>query len=63
MTKRDLSEELAVSQMNQIYDNPNSFGRTYGEHRAFLELDDQAHFEIYKYAKSLGLDFICCFIS
>lgn len=43
MTKRDLSEELAVSQMNQIYDNPNSFGRTYGEHRAFLELDDQAH--------------------
>lgn len=36
MTKRDLSEELAVSQMNQIYDNPNSFGRTYGEHRAFL---------------------------
>ena len=58
MTKRDLSEELAVSQMNQIYDNPNSFGRTYGEHRAFLELDDQAHFEIYKYAKSLGLDFI-----
>lgn len=34
------------------------FGRTYGEHRAFLELDDQAHFEIYKYAKSLGLDFI-----
>ncbi len=38
MTKRDLSEELAVSQMNQIYDNPNSFGRTYGEHRAFLVL-------------------------
>ena len=58
MTKRDLSEELAVSQMNQIYDNTKSFGRTYGEHRAFLELDDQAHFEIYKYAKSLGLDFI-----
>lgn len=58
MTKRDLNEELTVSQMNRIYDTPNSFGRTYGEHRAFLELDDEAHYEVYKYAKSLGLDFI-----
>lgn len=58
MTKRDLSEELTVSQMNRVYDNPNSFGRTYGEHRAFLELSDEEHFEVYKYAKSLGLDFV-----
>lgn len=58
MTKRDLSEELTCSQMNRIYDTPNSFGKTYGEHRAFLELDDQAHFEVYKYAKEKGLDFI-----
>lgn len=34
LTKRDLSEELSASQMNRIYDTPNSFGRTYGEHRA-----------------------------
>lgn len=58
MTKRDLSEELTTSQMNRIYDTPNSFGRTYGEHRAFLELTDEEHFEVYKYAKSLGLDFV-----
>lgn len=58
MTKRDLNEELTVSQMNRIYDTPHSFGRTYGEHRAFLELDDEAHYEVYKYAKSLRLDFI-----
>lgn len=58
MTKRDLNEELTTSQMNRIYDNPNSFGHTYGEHRAFLELDDQAHYEVYKYAKEKGLDFI-----
>ena len=58
MTKRDLKEELTTSQMNRIYDTPNSFGRTYGEHRAFLELSDEEHFEVYKYAKSLGLDFI-----
>lgn len=58
MTKRDLNEELAVSQMERKYDTPHSFGRTYGEHRAFLELDDEEHFEVYKHAKSLGLDFI-----
>ncbi len=58
LTKRDLREELTVSQMNRIYDNANSFGRTYGEHRAALELSDEEHFEVYKYAKSLGLDFI-----
>lgn len=58
LTKRDLSEELTVSQMNRPYDNPNSFGKTYGEHRAFLELSDEEHFEVYKYAKSLGLDFV-----
>jgi sialic acid synthase SpsE len=58
LTKRDLNEELSESQMNRIYDSPNSFGRTYGEHRAFLELSDEEHFEIYKYAKSFGLDFV-----
>jgi sialic acid synthase len=58
LTKRDLNEELTVTQMNQSYDTPNSFGRTYGEHRAALELSDEEHFEVYQYAKSQGLDFV-----
>lgn len=58
MTKRDLKQELSKSQMDRPYDNSNSFGKTYGEHRAYLELDDEAHFEVYKYAKSKGLDFV-----
>lgn len=58
LTKRDLNEELSASQMNRIYDTPNSFGRTYGEHRAALELSDEEHLEVYKYAKSKGLDFV-----
>ena len=41
LTKRDLNEELTDSQMNRPYDSPHSFGRTYGEHRAFLELTDE----------------------
>lgn len=58
MTKRDLSEELTRTQMQRPYVNPNSFGATYGEHRAALELSDEEHLEVYRHAKSLGLDFI-----
>jgi len=58
LTKRDLRQELSSSQMSRRYDNPNSFGVTYGEHRAFLELNDEEHFECYKYAKSKGLQFV-----
>jgi len=58
MTRRDLNEELSASEMHRPYENPNSFGKTYGEHRAFLELNDEQHFEVYRYAKSKGLDFV-----
>ena len=58
MTKRDLRYELSDSQMSRPYTGPNSFGETYGKHREFLELSDQQHFEVYQYAKSLGLDFV-----
>lgn len=58
MTKRNLNEELTASQMNAPYNSPHSFGRTYGEHRAFLELDNAAHYEVYKHAKSFGLEFV-----
>ena len=58
LTKRDLNEELSNSQINKIYDSPNSFGRTYLEHRKHLELSDEEHFEVYKYAKLKGLDFV-----
>lgn len=58
LTKRDLKFELSASQMNKPYDTPNSFGKTYGEHREFLELNDDEHFEVYKYAKEKGLDFV-----
>jgi sialic acid synthase len=57
-TKRDLNEELSQSQMNQLYNSPHSFGKTYGEHRAFLELDDVQHTDLYHYAKAKGLDFV-----
>lgn len=58
LTKRDLKQELSASQMARPYDTPNSFGKTYGEHREYLELTDEEHFELFKYAKSFGLDFV-----
>jgi sialic acid synthase len=58
LTKRDLNQELSASQMNRDYNSPHSFGKTYGEHRQKLELSDEQHFELYQYAKALGLDFV-----
>lgn len=58
LVKRDLKSELSVDQMAKPYSSPHSFGKTYGEHREFLELDYDQHFELYRYAKSYNLDFI-----
>lgn len=58
LTKRDLTEELTLSQMQRPYDSPHSFGSTYGEHRKALELTDEEHYEVYCYSKNLGLDFV-----
>ena len=58
LTKRDLNQELSASQMNALYNSPHSFGKTYGEHRRFLELNDEQHFEVYKHARSHGLQFV-----
>lgn len=58
LTKRDLKEELSASAMLKPYTSQHSFGATYGEHREALELNDEEHFEIYKYTKEKGLDFV-----
>ena len=58
LTKRDLSQELSDSQMNKPYLTQNSFGKTYGEHRKFLELSNEQHHELFNYSKQKGLDFI-----
>ncbi len=58
LTRRDLNEELSKSQMSRPYTSAHSFGKTYGEHREFLELNDEEHLEVYKHAKFHGLDFV-----
>src|SRR5215510_6940120 len=39
------------------YDNENSFGATYGEHREFLEFGREEYAALQDYAKELGVDF------
>lgn len=58
LTKRDLTQELSRSQMEAAYSSPHAFASTYGKHRSVLELDDDEHYEIYKYAKEKSLDFV-----
>ena len=42
---------------NKPYDNENSFGATYGEHREFLEFGAKEYRELQAYAKELDIDF------
>lgn len=57
--KRDIPSELTKEAFDRIYDSPNSFGHTYGEHRMFLELDEQQHMELKEYAQSKGIPYFC----
>jgi len=56
--KRDIDTCLSEEQKNMIYDNPNSFGRTYYEHRKTLEFSKDEFIEFKEYVESAGFDFI-----
>jgi sialic acid synthase len=58
MTKRDLDWEMTERAANALYVGKHAFGQTYGAHRARLELSYDEHWDVYGYAKDLGLDFI-----
>ena len=53
-----MTEELTDEQMNRPYNSKHSFGKTYGEHREFVELSYEDHCEISDYVRSKGIDFI-----
>ena len=57
--KRDIPSELTKEAFDRIYDNRNSFGRTYGEHREFLELSEQEHKELKEYCDLIGMTYFC----
>lgn len=55
--KRTNSKIFTKQMMAMPYENPNSFGDTYGEHREALELSRDDYLELKEYAGGLGLDF------
>ncbi len=57
--KRDIPSELTKEAFNKPYDNPNSFGKTYGEHRLYLELSEEQHLELKEYATAVGIVYFC----
>ncbi len=56
--KRTISRILTAAGLNAAYDNRNSFGKTYGEHKHALELDKDAYHELQSYANAKGLIFM-----
>jgi N-acetylneuraminate synthase/sialic acid synthase len=59
--KRDIDVCLSDEQKAMIYDNPNSFGRTYYDHRKALELEKDEFVELKEYVEAAGFDFISSF--
>lgn len=54
--KRNIFECLTEEERNAPHPDPkNSYGRTYGEHRAFLEFDIGVHKHLKEFSESLGL--------
>ena len=55
LQKRDNKSLLTRAAYNKPYENENSFGATYGEHREALEFGRTEYVELKKYAAELGL--------
>jgi sialic acid synthase len=54
--KRNIRQLLTPEQYDALHPNPeNSYGRTYGEHREFLEFDVKQHAELKKYCEKIDI--------
>ncbi len=51
--KRNIDEHLEWK--NRLYNSENSFGKTYYDHRKFLEFSMQQHIELKEYCEKIGI--------
>lgn len=56
--KRSIKRILTHEGLEMPYDNRNSFGKTYGEHKKALELSDSDYHELQRFAAEHQVDFI-----
>ena len=57
--KRTVEEMFTHEHLNKPYNKDYAFGKTYGEHKKALEFTDDQYMELFEYAKSLKIDFLC----
>src|SRR3990167_2255561 len=57
LQKRDNKSLFTDEFYNKPYENPNSFGATYGHHREALEFNEEQYSILKQYAEALGLVF------
>jgi len=57
LQKRDNASLFTKDFYNKPYDNENSFGKTYGEHREFLEFGHKEYMRLAEVARDLEMDF------
>lgn len=56
--KRSITRILTQEGLDMPYDNRNSFGKTYGEHKYALELSEQDYEILLAFSNEQGVDFI-----
>jgi len=59
LQKRSNKNLYTKDMYDQIYDHPNSYGKTYGIHRDFLEFNKGQYIELIKFAQKLKIEFLC----
>lgn len=57
LQKRDNRTLYTREMYNKPYDNENSYGATYGEHREYLEFGPKEYKELQRYADEIGITF------
>ncbi len=57
LQKRNNKKLYTKEMYNSIYNSENSYAKTYGEHRDYLEFDKNQYLELKKYSEELGIIF------
>jgi sialic acid synthase len=58
LQKRNNRKLFTKEYYNKPYENENSYGATYGEHREFLEFDQEQYRTLKEFTEKLGLEFM-----
>lgn len=58
MQKRTIEEMYTKDALDVPYNKPYAFGKTYGEHKHFLEFSDEQYLELQQFAHNLGVEFL-----